>query len=107
MIVKNLIIGKDNKGNILQCGDICLFEIKLQRPNTSEAKVERMIGMIVYDEDSFAYAFETLDDFAPMLLMYCAELGSVEKIYDIEEVKRIPIVNYNKWIEIYNHNLEK
>ena len=34
--------------------------------------------MIVYDPDSYAYAFETLDDYAPILCMYCAEYGSVK-----------------------------
>lgn len=63
MIIPNLVIGTDRYGHKLHCGDICKFEIKLQR-HKCEDKVKKMKGMIVYDEDSYAYAFETLDDFA-------------------------------------------
>ena len=31
MIIENLTIGSDKKGHPLKCGDICKFNIKLQR----------------------------------------------------------------------------
>ena len=64
-----------------------------------------MRGMIVYDEDSYAYAFETLDDFAPLLCMYCVEYRTVEKLFEanIDNFNNIP--DGEKWKEVYNNNV--
>lgn len=104
MIIPNLVIGTDRYGHKLHCVDICKFEIKLQR-HKCEDKVKKMKGMIVYDEDSYAYAFETLDDFAPILCMYCAEYRTVEKLFEanIDNFNNIP--DGDKWREIYNNNV--
>lgn len=104
MIIPNLIIGTDMYGRKLQCGDICSFEIKLGRPNREE-EIEELKGMIVYDPDSYAYAFETLDDFAPILCMYCTEYESVEKLFEANADNFNNIPNGDKWKEIYNSNL--
>ena len=106
MIIPNLIIGTDRYGHKLQCGDICSFEIKLQRPKREE-EIEELKGMIVYDEDSYAYAFETLDDYAPILCMYCAEYGSVKKLFEANADNFNNIPDGDKWKEIYNSNLKK
>lgn len=104
MIIPNLVIGTDRYGHKLHCGDICKFEIRLQRPKCEE-KVEEMKGMIVYDEGSYAYAFETLDDFSPILCMYCAEYRTVEKLFEanIDNFNNIP--DGEKWKKIYNNNV--
>lgn len=104
MIIPNLVIGNDKYGYKLQCGDICRFKIKLQRPKR-EKKVEELKGMIIYDPDSYAYAFETLDDYAPILCMYCTEYGSVEKLFEANENNFNNITDGDKWKEIYNSNL--
>ena len=100
MIIRNLIVGTDKYGHKIECGDICKFKIKLQRPK-KEAKIEELKGMVIYDEDSYAFAFETLDDYAPLLLMYCAELHSIEKIFssNLETFENIP--NGERWKEIF------
>ena len=106
MVIPNLVVGTDRCGRKLQCGDICKFQIKLQRPRCEE-KVEEMMGMIVYDADSYAYAFETLDDYAPILCMYCAEQGSVKKVWEssAENFKNIP--NGDSWKDMYYRNVTK
>ena len=104
MIIQNLIIGNDKFGNTLRCGDVCKFKINLERPNC-ETKVEEMKGMIIYDEDTFAFAFETLDDFAPLLLMECAELNSIEKIFTANTTNFLYFPNGQEWKNIYNNNL--
>jgi hypothetical protein len=104
MIIPNLIIGTDRYGHKLQCGDVCLFKIMLQRPKKEE-KIEELKGMIVYDESSFAYTFETLDDYAPILCMYCVEHGSIEKLFEANADNFNNIPHGEKWKEIYNKNL--
>lgn len=105
MILRNIIVGNDKYGHRLECGDICSFDVRLQRPNSSES-VENIRGMIIYDEDSFAFAFETLDDFAPILLMSCAELHSIERLFEANKTNFEFICNGSKWEEIYRKNLE-
>lgn len=105
MIIPNLIIGTDTNGHKLQCGDICSFEVKLGR--TKENETEELKGMIVYDEDSFAYAFETLDDYAPTLCMYCAEYGTIKKLYEANDDNFNSIPDGGKWKEIYENNMKK
>lgn len=105
MIIKNLIIGMDKFGNKLQCGDICNFDIKLHRPHSVEA-IETMKGMIVYDEDTFSFAFETLDNFAPLLLMNCVEERSIEKLFEANLINFNNIPNGVEWNEIYNNNVK-
>lgn len=100
MITPNLIIGKDNYGHKLQCGDICSFKTLVCRD--TEPKWEYMKGIILYDESSFSFAFITLDDFVPMILM--------SKVFDIEKLFEANIDNFNNipdgkmWKEIYNSN---
>ena len=105
MIIKNFVIGKDNTGKELQCGDICDFEVRLQRRNNlKNDEPEIMRGMIVYDEDSYAFAFETLDDFAPLLCMYTAEYGSIKKVYDVDKDNYYNIPNGAEWRDMYIRN---
>lgn len=106
MIIPNLIIGTDRYGHRLQCGDICKFKINLRRPREDE-KIEELYGMIVYDESSYAYAFETLDDYAPILCMYCVEYGTIEKLFEANADNFNNIPDGNKWKEMYNNNLNK
>ena len=47
MIMNNVIVGTDKYGHKLQCGDICKFDIRLQRPKCEE-KIETIKGMIIY-----------------------------------------------------------
>lgn len=79
MIIRNISVGEDVYGHKLQCGDICEFKINLQRPKCEE-KVEEMKGMIIYDKDTYSFAFETLNNYAPVLLMSCVSL-KVSKNY--------------------------
>ena len=105
MILRNIIVGNDKYGHILECGDICSFDVRLQRPNSPES-IESIRGMIIYDEDSFAFAFETLDDFAPILLMSCAELHSIERLFEANKTNFEFMPNGSEWKEIYRKNLE-
>ena len=66
-------LGHDNKHQELSIGDICKFKIE-------DREYE---GMVVYDEESFAYAFEMKDDKFPIVLMSIADLGSIEKIINV------------------------
>lgn len=100
MMISNLIIGVDNFGHKLQCGDICGFKIKNRNDEIIELK-----GMIVYDDDSYAFAFETLDDSTPILCMCCVECGTIEKLFEANANNFDNIPDGNKWKEIYNKNL--
>ena len=104
MIINNIIVGKDVYGHKLQCGDVCLFKVNLQRPKCEE-KIEEMKGMVIYDEDTYSFAFETLDDYAPLLLMKCAELRSIEKLFEANKDNFDNVPDGDKWKEIYNNNL--
>lgn len=104
MIIQNLVIGHDIHGHKLQCGDICNFKIRLQRPKNEE-KIEELRGMIIYDEDTYSYAFETLGNYAPILLMQCAEIGSIEKLFESNSINFNNIPDGNNWKEIYNNNV--
>jgi hypothetical protein len=66
-------VGKDKNNQELRLGDICKFTIKGKEYE----------GMIIYEEDYFAYAFEMLDDNFPVVLMSKADLGSIEKIINV------------------------
>lgn len=76
MVIQNLIVGIDKHGKELRCGDICNFQLRV----TGRRKdvIKNMKGVIVYDEDSYAFAFATLDESAPILLMHAVEYGSIE-----------------------------
>ena len=104
MMMQNLVVGIDRYGHKLQCGDICKFKINLQRPKCEE-QIEEMKGMIIYDEDTYSFAFETLDNYAPLLLMQCTELRSIEKLFEanLDNFNNIP--DGDKWKEIYNNNV--
>lgn len=83
-------IGRDKNGNKLQIGDICIFKLKN----------ELYEGMIVYDEESYAFAFEMKNDSFPILLMYKADFESIERIINVMETN----VNdeYEFYRKIYN-----
>lgn len=83
-------IGFDKNGNALQMGDICSFKLKK----------EKYEGMIVYDEVSYAFAFEMNNDSFPMLLMYKADFGSIEKIINVMSTKLND--KYEFYRKIYN-----
>lgn len=100
VIINNLIIGTDSCGHKLQCGDICSFHIRNRKEEISDLK-----GMIVYDEDSYAFVFETLDDYAPILCMCCAEYGTVKKLFEANEDNFNNVPDGKRWKEIYNNNL--
>ncbi len=104
MIIQNVNIGYDIYGHRLQCGDICTFKINLQRPKCEE-KIEKMRGMIIYDEDTFSFAFETLDNYAPVLLMNCVECKSIEKLYESNSSNFSDMPDGEKWKEIFNNNV--
>lgn len=104
MIIQNLVIGNDRYKHKLMCGDICLFKINLQRPKCEE-KIEEMKGMIIYDEDTYSFAFETLDEYAPLLLMKCAELRSIEKLFEANADNFQFMPDGDKWKKIYNNNI--
>jgi len=82
-----MIVGRDKHGKELRCGDICTFTIKVESSGFNRKKdivpLKSMLGVIVYDQDSYAFAFETLDDNAPMLLMHVVEYGSIEYVVSI------------------------
>ncbi len=94
MIIQNLIIGNDKFGEKLRCGDICEYEI-------NKVKIR---GLIVYDEDTYSFAFEQLDDNFPITLMSAVEHGTIEKSINMDRAtKNYP--DYDKWKKIYNSNL--
>lgn len=66
-------VGFDKNNVKLQIGDICTFTI-------DKVKYE---GMIMYDEDVFAYIFEMKDDKFPSVYMMKADLDSIEKIINV------------------------
>lgn len=104
MIIRNINIGEDAYGHKLQCGDICIFKINLQRAKCEE-KVEEMKGMIIYDEDTYSFAFETLDSYAPVLLMSCVESKSIKKLFESNSSNFCDIPDGDKWKEIFNSNV--
>lgn len=104
MIIQNIVIGCDMHGHKLHCGDICNFKVKLQR-SKNEENIEELNGMIIYDEDTFSYAFETLDNYIPLLLMSCAEIGSIEKMFEANSINFSNIPDGDKWKEVYNNNV--
>ena len=80
-----------------------------------------MKGIIIYDQDSYAFAFETLDDSAPILLMHVTEYGSIE--YEVSISKNYGFMERDcnggtreatycddntasKWHSIYKHHWE-
>jgi hypothetical protein len=79
------------KNNVkLDIGDICTFTI-------NKVKYE---GMIMYDEDVFAYVFEMKDDKFPSVYMLKADLDSIEKIINIYSTNMND--EYGFYREIYN-----
>ena len=98
MIIRNINIGEDAYGHKLQCGDICIFKINLQRAKCEE-KVEEMKGM------TYSFAFETLDSYAPVLLMSCVESKSIKKLFESNSSNFCNIPDGDKWKEIFNSNV--
>ena len=70
-------IGKDKDNKKLQVGDICNFKIDNKDYE----------GIIIYDEESYAFAFEMQSDCFPMVLMSKADFGSISKIINVSETK--------------------
>lgn len=99
MIIKNFVAGKDRFGKNIYCGDVCLFEVKIEK------EIKKMKGMVVYDESSYAFAFETLDNYAPILLMKCAEYRTIEKLFEANQSNFESIPDGKKWEEVYKNNL--
>lgn len=64
---------KNGKPEKLQVGDICAFKIDKKQYE----------GMIMYDEDVFAFVFEMEDDKFPCVYMLKADLDSIEKICNV------------------------
>jgi hypothetical protein len=93
--MKNYCVGKDKNGYELNFGDICKFKLIT---NGIEKEYE---GMIVYDEESFAYIFEMKDDNFPAVLMYKARINSIEKIINVMATKMND--EYGFYREIYNN----
>lgn len=87
-----VLVGHDINRQEIFVGDMCKFNIQLSDG------LKSMCGIVVYDEDSFAYAFETIDVNAPLLCMYAVEINSIEKLYTptYEKLKDNPM-----WLEIY------
>lgn len=83
-------IGFDAQGNKLQLGDICEFKFKNKD----------LEGIIIYDESSYAFAFEMKDDNFPMLLMKNANFDSIKKIINVTETKLDD--EYEFYRRIYN-----
>lgn len=75
----NHVVGKDADGKKIRCGDICSFEISLER-KAGSLEIEEMVGMVAYGENDYSYTFETLDDFAPSLYMSGAKAGTIRKL---------------------------
>ena len=75
--MKHYYIGNDKNGMELEIGDICKFELKI---GTEQKEYE---GMIIYDEDTFSYAFEMKDDNFPIILMQKAYLFTINKIINV------------------------
>lgn len=73
-----MLLGHDSKGNELKVGDICRFNLI-----GSDSTLE---GMIVYDEEYFAYAFEMPDDRFPLINMY--NCRNIEKIISVLSTKK-------------------
>jgi hypothetical protein len=93
--MKMFVIGKDKNGNALNLGDICKFKLET---GLEEKEYE---GMIVYDEESFAFSFEMRDDNFPIVLMYKACLNSIERIINVWSTKTDD--EYGFYREIYNN----
>lgn len=75
--MKQYRVGVDSKGCELNIGDICKFKIEKQEYE----------GMIMYDEDVFAYVFEMKNDKFPCVKMSVAELGSIERTINVCSTK--------------------
>lgn len=78
MVIQNMVVGKDRFGKELRCGDICSFQLRMDNDKKNKQELKNLKGIIIYDEDAYAFAFETLDDRIPEILMYVAEYGSIE-----------------------------
>lgn len=94
MIIQSFTVGCDKWGYPLICGDICKYKI-----NKKEYR-----GMIIYDEDSYAFAFEQLDNQFPIIMMDKIDYGTIEKLLNIRDINP-EFSDCNKWIDLYNANL--
>lgn len=83
-------IGRDKDNKKLQIGDICNF--KLDNKDYE--------GMIIYDEESFAFAFEMKDDSFPEILMSKIDYSSISKIINVNSTKLND--KYGFYRKIYN-----
>ena len=120
MVIQNMIVGKDRFGKELRCGDICSFQIRTDDAKKTKQELKNLKGVIVYDEDSYGFMFETLDDRIPALLMHVVEYGSIEYEVSIKgdgfiyregngavrEATYCSDEESAKWHAIYRHHLE-
>lgn len=74
------MIGADSKGQNLDIADICSFKIEI------EGEAKELEGMVVYDEESFAYAFEMQDDNFPIVLMN--KTTNIKRIINVWSTKK-------------------
>lgn len=88
-------IGFDKNNEKLQMGDICIFTIGRGRYE----------GIIIYDEESFSFAFEMEDETFPMILMSAVERGSIEKICNVMSTKLGDRFEFYR--ELYRKDLNK
>jgi hypothetical protein len=96
IIMLAITVGTDRCGRKLFVGDICLFKAQLGE------SMHELKGMIIYDEDTYSFAFTTLDNYLPIILMGCVELGSIEKLYEGNQSNFQNMPNGARWKKIYN-----
>lgn len=99
MLLKNITIGKDKNGRNIHCGDICAFPATLNDNGIIETKT--MLGMFVYDDATYTFAFATLDDTIPLLTYNIAKINRVEKMFDVNKYGFSGIPNADKWKALY------
>lgn len=94
--MSKLNIGKDAWGRSLCCGDVCKYKIK-----DKSGEIKEYRGMIFYDENEYAFAFEQLEDNFPEILMNKVEPRSINKIINVCEMKE-SFDNYKEWKVLYS-----
>lgn len=97
MIVKDFVVGSDKKGIELRCGDVCSFLL----PSVVSGASHHMKGIIMYDPDTYSYVFETLDPYAPVIMMSAALPHSIEYIDTYTEDN----TEMWQWKMIYDRNV--
>ena len=96
--MKYFRIGYDKKGKLLNIGDICKFEVEV---NFRKKECE---GIIIYDEETFSYAFEMKDDNFPIVLMNKVYMNSIKKIINVMETMDREYEFYKKIYENFQNS---